>query len=34
MKVITLTTYSWDVKSTHDLIVDSQYFQGCLNIFD
>jgi hypothetical protein len=32
-KVVTLTTYSWDVENTHDLI-DPQYFQDCLNSFD
>jgi hypothetical protein len=32
-KIITSTTYSWDVKNTHDLI-DSSYFQDYLNTFD
>jgi hypothetical protein len=32
-KIITSTTYSWDVKNTHDLI-DSWYFQDYLNIVD
>ncbi len=31
-KVVT-STYSWNVESTHDLI-DSLYFQDCLNSFD
>jgi hypothetical protein len=29
-KIVTLTTYSWDVESTHDLI-DSKYLKKFLN---
>jgi NADPH-dependent 7-cyano-7-deazaguanine reductase QueF-like protein len=32
-KIVTLTTYSWDVKSTHDLI-DSKYLKISLNNFN
>lgn len=31
--VATITTYAWNVENTHDLI-DSYYFQGCLDTFD
>jgi hypothetical protein len=33
LKIATFTTYSRDVESTHDLI-NENYFQICLNIFD